>query len=105
MPSLSSEAPSFFFSMPALKAGSKSSARVTLDPGVTRNGSMKRAIRLVMSSAMSLVLSFVAGRWRPDCVAVLRDVAPTAVEFAQPMERLLFELAASLLAHAERGAD
>src|ERR1700745_397532 len=38
--------------MPAWKAGSKSLASFTWAPGVTRNGSMKRAMRLVMSSAI-----------------------------------------------------
>ena len=52
MPSFSSPTPSFFLSMPALNAGSKSFASFTLEPGVTRNGSMKFAIRLVMSSGI-----------------------------------------------------
>src|SRR6185312_6872442 len=126
MPSFSRPTPSFFFSIPALKAGSKSFARVTLDPGVTRNGLMKRAIRLVMSSAMSLFPSSFAGRAEPTWartarVAIrdepranprrvwrrgaLRDVALPAAELAQPVERLPFELPASLLAHTEARAD
>jgi hypothetical protein len=61
MPSLSSPTPSFFFWIPALKAGSKSVASFTFEPGVTRSGSMNRAIRFVMSSAMSVISFVVAG--------------------------------------------
>jgi hypothetical protein len=52
MPSFNSAAPSFFFLIPAWKAGSKSFASFTLEPGLTRNGSINRAIRFVMSSAI-----------------------------------------------------
>ena len=62
MPSLSSPTPSFFFWMPALKAGSKSFASFTREPGLTRNGSMNREIRFVMSSGMSVISFVVAGR-------------------------------------------
>jgi len=37
--------------------------------------------------------------------SALRDVAPPPAELTQPVERLAFELAASLLAHTERCAD
>ena len=50
MPSFNSSTPSFFFLTPASKAGSKSFASFTLEPGFTRNGSMKRAIRFSMSA-------------------------------------------------------
>src|ERR1700722_8483701 len=38
--------PSLFFFTPPLRAASKSSARITSDPGFTRNGSMNSATRL-----------------------------------------------------------
>jgi hypothetical protein len=44
-----------------LKAGSKSFASFTLEPGLTRNGLMNRAIRFVMSSGMSVISFVVAG--------------------------------------------
>jgi hypothetical protein len=52
MPSFKRSTPSVFFSIPALKPGSKSLASFTLEPGLTRNGSMNRAICLDMSLAM-----------------------------------------------------
>jgi hypothetical protein len=56
MPSFSSPTPCFFLTMPALKAGSKSLASVTCEPGFTRNGSMNCAIRFVMSSLMQHIV-------------------------------------------------
>jgi hypothetical protein len=50
MPSFSSATPSFFLLTPPSNAGSKSFARFTPEPGLTRNGSIKRAIRLGASS-------------------------------------------------------
>ena len=49
MPFFNSSTPSFFLLTPALNAGSKSFASSTLEPGSTRNGSMKRAIRFSIS--------------------------------------------------------
>jgi hypothetical protein len=55
IPLFNSSTPSFFFLTPALKAGSKSFASFTLEPGSTRNGSMKRAIRFSISDIENLL--------------------------------------------------
>jgi hypothetical protein len=52
MAALKWSTPSSFFSIPVLKPGSKSLASFTLETGLTRNGSMNRAIHFEMSSAM-----------------------------------------------------
>src|SRR6266568_9386465 len=52
-PASSSPAPSFFFRKLALYPGSKSLASFTLEPGLTRNGSMNSASSLALSSAIS----------------------------------------------------
>ena len=79
MPSSSSPTPSFFFSMPALKAGSKSFASFTFDPGVTRNGSMNRAIRFVISA---LICGDLLG------VAAVRSVVSAVLRHARYVMRL-----------------
>src|SRR6476661_6349816 len=68
-PSASSATPSFFFLTPALNDGSKSFANVTLEPGLTRNGSMKSASRLRRSFSSVAAPAIGPQPWRAGLVA------------------------------------
>ena len=88
MPSLSSPTPSFFFSMPALNPGSKSFASFTFDPGVTRNGSMNRAIRFVISA---LMCGDLLGR-RCTKISCYRRPAPRPIRHAMRTRRRSYRI-------------